>query len=84
MCATPSGVLDLMGNVEEWVEGFDYRFGTDAGGAPTCAATHGGAFDGPAFDCSVRHGICVTNGQVLPGGTPAVGIRCCADAATPP
>jgi len=64
-CATPTGVYDLTGNVEEWV-----------GDSPAHAALLGGA-----WDTTEDHARCYRRNDTFgPGyGTPRTGFRCCSN-----
>lgn len=79
--ASPSGVLDLAGNVWEWTSSayrpypYDARDGRESGTAWDDRVVRGGSFihDAAAIRCAARH-------PMLPGvHDPYVGFRVCAD-----
>lgn len=73
-CATPDGIVDLIGNVWEWVH---ERTDDDAGGASYTRVV-GGSYDSYDPVCRSPHGVDGPPGKFA-GAQAQVGIRCCAD-----
>jgi formylglycine-generating enzyme required for sulfatase activity len=71
-CKTRSGIVDLLGNVAEWVYSCNYVDPSNPS-APTGCLTLGGGYDEPLQDCNVEK-TTMSNDR-----SPALGFRCCAD-----
>lgn len=75
-CKTPSGIVDLLGNVAEWVYSCNY---VDPANPlePRGCLTLGGGYDEPLQNCNIER---TTMSDVR---SPALGFRCCADLTGP-
>ena len=73
-CSTPGGVMDLTGNVAEWVYSCNH-FDSSASLEPTGCLTRGGGYDAPLQACDHE--------RTIPNDSrePALGFRCCTDLA---
>jgi formylglycine-generating enzyme required for sulfatase activity len=70
-CATKNGVVDLLGNVGEWVYSCNFIDETDP--APTGCMVHGGGYDRELSSCGDEATIASDTRE------PSLGFRCCAD-----
>lgn len=71
-CSTPGGVMDLLGNVAEWVFSCNY---VDSAKPlePTACLTRGGGYDDPLQACDAERNVSSDERR------PALGFRCCKD-----
>jgi sulfatase modifying factor 1 len=75
-CSTPDGILDLLGNVSEWV--FSCNFvDPDAPVDPIRCLTRGGGYDDPLRGCDWETTIASDTRK------PSLGFRCCSDLSQP-
>jgi len=71
-CSTPGGIVDLLGNVSEWVFSCVY-IDSERPLEPTGCLTRGGGYDEPLEPCTTENTI-TSNAR-----KPSLGFRCCAD-----
>jgi len=71
-CKTPSGVMDLLGNVAEWTYSCNYVDSTEPL-EPTVCMTRGGGYDEPLGACEIEGSA---RGDRR---APSLGFRCCAN-----
>lgn len=74
-CSTPGGVVDLLGNVAEWVFSCNY-VDSERPLEPTACLTRGGGYDDPLRACDAELNVPSDDRR------PALGFRCCADLTT--
>ena len=72
MCISPTGALDLSGNVKEWTD--DQR-GTTMGGTPIYVI-RGGSYESPALGLTCGTDLSRATADTL---LPTLGFRCCSD-----
>ncbi|HWA78093.1 MAG TPA: SUMF1/EgtB/PvdO family nonheme iron enzyme [Polyangiaceae bacterium] len=70
-CSTQNGVLDMLGNVAEWM--YSCNFVDDSKPSPPWCMTRGGGYDDELQSCDAEHTISSDSRE------PSVGFRCCAD-----
>jgi formylglycine-generating enzyme required for sulfatase activity len=68
-CKTPGGIVDLLGNVSEWVFSCNYVVSPE----PTGCLTRGGGYDDPLLACEAETTL---RNSVR---KPSLGFRCCAN-----
>ena len=74
-CSTPGGVVDLLGNVAEWVFSCNH-VDSERPLEPTACLTRGGGYDDPLRACDAEANV------MSDVRDPSLGFRCCADLTT--